>query len=447
MLPILLLFPLLFLAGLAFAYFAVMPAAVKFLLNFNDSQFNIQVRARDYYSFFSTTMLAGGLVFQLPLAILAVTRLGIVKVEQLTLEPPLRLSGHRDRRRRAARRRPGLDADRDGSAACSVRVEYLARAGLRPAGGVGRGGGALYPGAVRSDGSRDGERRMVFDIRRTTRHVVKVVYAILALLMGASLFLVVGPVNIGSIFGIERQRQQRRRASSKNRPRRIERKLKKEPRRRRAAAGPDPGPDQRRQRAGGSQLRNRRDRLHRRKSSQQLQAASEAWSKYLKATDEPSAGRRPGGGARRSSAWPRPRAPAPEAEANVRAAAQAQQIVAEAAAQPRQPQHAGDLPALLLRLQGRRRRPKRKRQPYANTKFERENLGNELDQIEKRAHEFQKQLRRNRKGSQESPRRRQTGSWPTRSAKATRSPAAVGRRRDGPRRTRTFNLELKRLLL
>ncbi len=83
MMPILLLFPLLFLAGLAFAYFAVMPAAVNFLLNFNDSQFNIQVRARDYYGFFSTTMLAGGLIFQLPLAILAVTRLGIVKIEQL----------------------------------------------------------------------------------------------------------------------------------------------------------------------------------------------------------------------------------------------------------------------------------------------------------------------------------------------------------------------------
>ena len=81
--PILLLFPILFLAGIAFAYFAVMPAAVKFLLNFNDGQFNIQVRARDYYSFFSTTMLAGGLIFQLPLAILAVTRLGIVKIEQL----------------------------------------------------------------------------------------------------------------------------------------------------------------------------------------------------------------------------------------------------------------------------------------------------------------------------------------------------------------------------
>jgi sec-independent protein translocase protein TatC len=83
-LPILLLAPLLFLTGVAFAYFAVMPAAVHFLLGFNNSQFNVQVRARDYYSFFSMTMLAGGIVFELPLAIVAVTRLGIVKVEQLS---------------------------------------------------------------------------------------------------------------------------------------------------------------------------------------------------------------------------------------------------------------------------------------------------------------------------------------------------------------------------
>jgi sec-independent protein translocase protein TatC len=82
-LPILLMFPFLFLAGIAFAYFVVMPAAVNFLLNFNDSQFNVQVRARDYYGFFSMTEIACGLVFQLPLAILAVTRLGIVSIEQL----------------------------------------------------------------------------------------------------------------------------------------------------------------------------------------------------------------------------------------------------------------------------------------------------------------------------------------------------------------------------
>jgi sec-independent protein translocase protein TatC len=83
-LPILLLFPVLFLAGIAFAYFVVMPAAVNFLLNFNDSEFNIQVRARDYYGFFSMTMISAGLIFQLPLAILAVVRLGIVRIDQLT---------------------------------------------------------------------------------------------------------------------------------------------------------------------------------------------------------------------------------------------------------------------------------------------------------------------------------------------------------------------------
>ena len=83
-LPILLLFPFLFVGGIAFGYFAVMPAALHFLLGFNENQFNIQVRAGEYYSFFGMTMLACGLVFQLPMAILAVTRLGIVSVEQLT---------------------------------------------------------------------------------------------------------------------------------------------------------------------------------------------------------------------------------------------------------------------------------------------------------------------------------------------------------------------------
>jgi sec-independent protein translocase protein TatC len=83
-LPFLIFVPVLFAIGVLFAYFVVMPAAVKFLLGFNDTQFNVQVRARDYYSFFSTTMLVGGLVFQLPLGILAVTRLGIVSVEGLS---------------------------------------------------------------------------------------------------------------------------------------------------------------------------------------------------------------------------------------------------------------------------------------------------------------------------------------------------------------------------
>jgi sec-independent protein translocase protein TatC len=82
--PLLVIIPLLFVAGIVFAYFVVMPAAVKFLLNFNDDQFNVQVRARDYYGFFLTTLLAVGIIFQVPVAILAATKIGVVTPKQLS---------------------------------------------------------------------------------------------------------------------------------------------------------------------------------------------------------------------------------------------------------------------------------------------------------------------------------------------------------------------------
>jgi sec-independent protein translocase protein TatC len=82
-LPLLLLIPFLFVGGVVFAYFVVMPAAVSFLLNFNDREFNVQVRAREYYSFFALTLVALGFLFQVPIVILALTRLGITTPEQL----------------------------------------------------------------------------------------------------------------------------------------------------------------------------------------------------------------------------------------------------------------------------------------------------------------------------------------------------------------------------
>lgn len=81
--PLLLMVPVLFLAGVVFGYFLVLPAAVGFLLNFNDDEFNILLRAREYYSFFGLTELAMGMLFQLPLAILIATRLGFVTPAQL----------------------------------------------------------------------------------------------------------------------------------------------------------------------------------------------------------------------------------------------------------------------------------------------------------------------------------------------------------------------------
>lgn len=82
--PLMLLAPALFVAGAVFAYFVVMPPAIDFLVNFNDDQFNNQLRARDYYTFFATMLIAMGLIFEVPMAILAVTRLGIVTPDQLS---------------------------------------------------------------------------------------------------------------------------------------------------------------------------------------------------------------------------------------------------------------------------------------------------------------------------------------------------------------------------
>ena len=81
--PFLVMAPVLFCAGVAFGYFVVLPAATKFLLNFNENQFNIQIRAKDYYGFFTMTLGVMGLIFQLPIGILAVSRLGIVTPKQL----------------------------------------------------------------------------------------------------------------------------------------------------------------------------------------------------------------------------------------------------------------------------------------------------------------------------------------------------------------------------
>ena len=82
-LPMLLMVPVLFILGVVFAYFVVVPAAIKFLLNFNSSEFSIQIRAREYYSFFSLALISVGVLFQIPVGILALTRLGIVTPQTL----------------------------------------------------------------------------------------------------------------------------------------------------------------------------------------------------------------------------------------------------------------------------------------------------------------------------------------------------------------------------
>jgi sec-independent protein translocase protein TatC len=81
--PLLLMVPLLFICGVVFGYFVVVPPAIRFLQNFNDSSFDILVQARDYYKFVIMALVGMGILFQIPVGILALTRLGIVTPRQL----------------------------------------------------------------------------------------------------------------------------------------------------------------------------------------------------------------------------------------------------------------------------------------------------------------------------------------------------------------------------
>ncbi len=82
-LPLLLLVPVLFIGGVVFCYFIVLPAGIEFLLDFNSDEFRTELRAREYYSFATLVMLAMGLGFQIPVGTLIATRLGVVSAEQL----------------------------------------------------------------------------------------------------------------------------------------------------------------------------------------------------------------------------------------------------------------------------------------------------------------------------------------------------------------------------
>jgi sec-independent protein translocase protein TatC len=73
----------LFVCGVLFMYYLVLPRALEFLTTFDDELYDIQIRASYYYSFASWTLLAGGLAFQLPIFILALVRLRILSSSRL----------------------------------------------------------------------------------------------------------------------------------------------------------------------------------------------------------------------------------------------------------------------------------------------------------------------------------------------------------------------------
>ena len=79
-LPILGLFAL----GMSFCYFVLLPNAIKFLISFGSDVIENQLRASDYISFVTTFILGVGLVFEVPVIIYTLVRVGVVRRDWLT---------------------------------------------------------------------------------------------------------------------------------------------------------------------------------------------------------------------------------------------------------------------------------------------------------------------------------------------------------------------------
>lgn len=227
------------------------------------------------------------------------------------------------------------------------------------------------------------EHKMLFDLQRGRRRTaVKVVYGVLAVLMGASLFLVVGPLNIGEIFNsssssVEAAKPYEEQAE------RLEAKLKKAPE-----------DDQllmslarARVTAGNSLLSSELTEEGLTKALQQYQLASSSWSEYLDATDEPSAGTAQLLAPALFSLAERSRT-YEQAQRNVEAASEAQGIVAK----QRPTLNSYSILARYLYFTGdfkAAEAAQAKADKLTNAKFEREQLDQQLEEIKKNAKKFQ----------------------------------------------------------
>jgi tetratricopeptide (TPR) repeat protein len=236
------------------------------------------------------------------------------------------------------------------------------------------------------------EHRMVFDIRGRRRHVVKVVYAILALLMAASLFLVTGVLNPSTIFGTSSSSESTV-SNFEKQAENIEAKLAKTPGDEDLLAALT----RTRVNTGNAMVTNgaygSNDGIE--EVEQQYAQASEAWSEYLKASGgEPSAGL----AVQMTPAFyalfeiSQYRGKGEQARENIKSASEAEKIVAEG----RPSLNSWSTLALYSLFAGNYKEAeeaKDKALKYAHTKFERENFENKFEEAEKSAKKFDKQLK------------------------------------------------------
>ena len=82
-LTIVLLSSILFVLGVLFMYWILLPRALEFLTTYDSHIYDIQIRASYYYSFVSLLLLGGGLAFQLPIVVLGLVRLRVLNSARL----------------------------------------------------------------------------------------------------------------------------------------------------------------------------------------------------------------------------------------------------------------------------------------------------------------------------------------------------------------------------
>jgi sec-independent protein translocase protein TatC len=70
-----------FLAGITFAYYVLLPTALEFFANFGSSVISNNIAIDEYFSFIISTMLAAGVVFELPMISFFLSKIGILKPE------------------------------------------------------------------------------------------------------------------------------------------------------------------------------------------------------------------------------------------------------------------------------------------------------------------------------------------------------------------------------
>lgn len=238
--------------------------------------------------------------------------------------------------------------------------------------------------------SSGGERRMVFDIRGRRKVGVKVVYALLAVLMGLSLFLVVGGLNLAELFNGSGSSGGEPAKPFEEQAERIEAKLRKEPEDEQLLASLT-----RAQVSAGNSILSvstepsEGDLVN---ALQQYQQASSSWSEYLKQAQEPQAGLAQLMAPALVRLAERGSRTLQQAERNIEAATEAQRIVAK----QRPTLNSLSTLALYTYFTGdfaAAEKAEAEAKQKTNAKFEAEQLEKGLGEVKKNAQKFQKELK------------------------------------------------------